>query len=196
MENESSLAWVDAHCHLEDSQFAKDLPGVLQRAREAGVRYILTVGSDIISSRRAVELAQSEDPLYAAVGVHPHEAKKAGKRTFSTLTKLAASPKVVAVGEVGLDHYRKHSPRDVQREVFRHQIRIAKKVGRPLVLHERDAHEEVIRMLREERAWEVRGMIHCFTGGPREAANYLEQDFYVSIAGPVTFSNSTDLQET
>ncbi len=195
MEEGKNLSWVDSHCHLEDPQFDKDRPGVLERARNAGVSYILTFGSDIISSRRAVQLAQSLDPVYAGVGVHPHDAKKAGKRTYSTLTKLAAGPKVVAIGEVGLDYYRSRSPRDVQQEVFRNQIRIAKKVGRPLVLHERDAHEDQIRILREERAWEVRGVIHCFTGSPREAANYLDQDFYVSIAGPVTFSNSTDLQD-
>lgn len=186
--------WVDSHCHLEDSQFDKDRPGVLERAREAGVRFILTLGSDILSSRAAVQLAQTLEPVYAGVGIHPHEAQKAGKRTFATLTKLAASPKVVAIGEVGLDYYREHSPREVQRGVFRNQIRIAKKVGRPLVLHERDSHEDMIGMLREERAWEARGVIHCFTGGPREAADYLDLDFYISLAGPVTFANSAELQ--
>ncbi|MFQ5912293.1 MAG: TatD family hydrolase [Nitrospinota bacterium] len=194
MEEKLNLAWVDSHCHLEDSQFDEDRPGVVERAEKAGVKYILTFGSDIVSSRRAVQLTRTSEAVYAGVGVHPHNAQKAGKRTFATLTKLAAEPKVMAVGEVGLDYYRDHSPREVQQQVFRNQIRVAKKVGRPLVLHERDAHEDMIRILQEERAWEVRGVIHCFTGGLREAANYLDQDFYISLAGPVTFPNSTDLQ--
>jgi TatD DNase family protein len=195
LEDSPQFHWVDSHCHLEDPQFNEDREGVLERARQAGVNYVLTLGSDILSSRKAVELAQSLDPVYAGVGIHPHEAKKAGKRTFATLTKLAAGEKVVAVGEVGLDYYRSHSPKDVQQQVFRNQIRIAKKVGRPLVLHERESHKDMMRILREEGAWEARGVIHCFTGNLQDAADYLDLDFYVSFAGPVTFAKADELQE-
>ena len=193
---EPELSWVDSHCHLEDSQFNDDRPGVLERARQAGVHFMVTLGSDILSSRKAVDLAESLDSVFAGIGIHPHEAKKAGRRTFSTLTKLAGKPKVVAIGEVGLDYYRTHSPPEQQEEVLKNQIRIAKKVNRPLVLHEREAHEDLIRILREENAWEARGVIHCFTGGPREVEDYLDLDFYISLAGPVTFAKSTELQET
>jgi TatD DNase family protein len=195
LEDSPQFHWVDSHCHLEDPQFNEDREGVLERARQAGVNYVLTLGSDILSSRKAVELAQSLDPVYAGVGIHPHEAKKAGKRTFATLTKLSAGEKVVAVGEVGLDYYRSHSPKDVQQQVFRNQIRIAKKVGRPLVLHERESHKDMMRILREEGAWEARGVIHCFTGNLQDATDYLDLDFYVSFAGPVTFAKADELQE-
>ena len=196
MEESDNISWVDTHCHLEDPQFDNDRRAVLQRAEQSGVRFVITLGSDILSSRKALELAQTHDAVFAGVGIHPHEAKKAGKRSYSTLTKLSKEPKVVAIGEVGLDFYRDHSPQEQQEEVFRNQIRLAKKVERPLVLHERESHDDMIRILKEERAWEVRGVIHCFTGGPREVEDYLDLDFFVSLAGPVTFPKSTSLQET
>ena len=187
--------WVDSHCHLEDDQFNADRQEVLERARRAGVGYVITLGSDILSSRKAVRLARKSEKVYAGVGVHPHMAKTAGKRTFATLTKLAHDPKVVAIGEVGLDYYRDLSPRNVQQAVFRSQIRLARRAGLPLVLHEREAHDDLVTILREERAWEVRGVIHCFSGDWEKAQDYLELGFLLSIAGPVTFSKTEALQE-
>ena len=195
MEKSNGISWVDTHCHLEDSQFNNNRRDVLHRAEKAGVRFMLTLGSDIPSSRKATELAHRFDAVFAGIGIHPHEAKKVGKRAYSALTKLSKEPKVVAIGEVGLDFYRNNSPREQQEEVLRNQIRLAKKIKRPLVLHEREAHDDMIRILKDEHAWEVQGVIHCFTGCPREVENYVDLDFFVSLAGPVTFSKSTMLQE-
>ena len=195
VEMSNGIGWVDTHCHLEDSQFDKDRGDVLHRAEQAGVRFVITLGSDILSSRKAIELTRRFDAVFAGIGIHPQEAKKVENRAYSVLTELSKEPKVVAIGEVGLDFYRNNLSREQQEEVLRNQIRLAKKVKRPLVLHEREAHCDMIRILKDEHAWEVKGVIHCFTGGPQEVENYVDLGFFVSLAGPVTFSKSTMLQE-
>ncbi|GAW91623.1 TatD family hydrolase [Calderihabitans maritimus] len=185
----------DSHAHLDDRQFAGEVDQVVRRAQLAGVKYILNAGYDVASSRRAVELAEKFDCIYAAVGIHPHVAKEATEEDFEALYQLAQNPKVVAVGEMGLDYYRNLSPRDVQQEVFREQIRLAHRLKLPIIVHDRDAHDDTVTILEEERAGEVGGVLHCFSGSWKMARRCLNLGFYISLAGPVTFKNARLHQE-
>jgi len=178
---------TDSHAHLNHPEFADDLPAVLRRARDAGVSAIINVGFDEHSSRRAVEMAERHQDLWAAVGVHPHDAKTLTPALLDTFRRLAAHPKVVAIGEIGLDFYRDLSPRDVQLEAFRAQIDLAKKCGLPIIVHDRDAHEAVFETIRDNGG-DVRGVMHCFSGDWPFAQRCIEQlGLHIGIAGPVTF---------
>ena len=193
---------VDSHCHLDFGMFDQDRDAVLERARVAGVRYIINPGYNVASSRRAVRLAERHDEVYAAVGVHPHEAKTLGDEGLADLRQLAAHPKVVAIGEIGLDFYRDLSARDVQGQAFRAQLRLASETGLPVVVHSRDAHEEVMSILTE---WTgegradagtpaSRGVLHAFSGDRRMADQAFEIGFSLGVAGPVTFRNAGGLR--
>ncbi len=186
---------VDTHAHLDDARFREDLPGVLARAAEAGVEHILTVGCDLESSRESLRLAAAHPGLYAALGIHPHDAPQATKEGLETLRNLLGNDRAVAVGEIGLDFYRDRSPRDVQRRAFRDQLRLAREVGKPVIVHDRDAHEEVLAILREERAAEIGGVLHCFSGDLAMARACVEMGLYISIAGPVTYPANEALRE-
>ncbi len=186
---------VDTHAHLDDARFREDLPGVLARAAEAGVEHILTVGCDLESSRESLRLAAAHPGLYAALGIHPHDAPQASKEGLETLRDLLGNDRAVAVGEIGLDFYRDRSPRDVQRRAFRDQLRLAREVGKPVIVHDRDAHEEVLAILREERAAEIGGVLHCFSGDLAMARACVEMGLYISIAGPVTYPANEALRE-
>lgn len=178
---------TDSHAHLNHPQFAEDLPAVLKRARDAGVSAIINVGFDEQSSLRAVEIAQRHEDIWAAIGVHPHDAKILTPALLNTLRRLAAHPKVVAVGEIGLDFYRDLSPRDVQLEAFRAQIELAKECGLPIIVHDRDAHEPVFETLRDIGGC-PEGVMHCFSGDWEFAQRCVEQlGLHIGIAGPVTF---------
>ena len=184
----------DTHAHLDDSRLYDDIDGVLERAVAAGVMRIATIGCDWQSSLFAVRLAERySGRIYAAIGVHPHEAKDYSEETAEKLYQLALLPQVVAWGEIGLDFHYDHSPRDVQRRVFRAQIALAKEVGKPMIIHDREAHEEVLAILHEEKA--QTGIFHCFSGSWEMAKICLNLGFYISFAGPVTFSNSRKLQD-
>lgn len=187
------LHLTDSHAHLNDSRYRQDLPMVLERARDTGVHTIITVGYDLKSSLAAVHLAAKMPGVYAAVGIHPHDASAASPEALQELRRAAANKKVVAVGEMGLDYYYDRSPRETQRQVFREQIRLARELGKPVIVHDRDAHNEVLAILREERADDVGGVMHCFSGDTSFAAKCLELGFYISLAGPVTFKNAGDL---
>jgi TatD DNase family protein len=180
---------VDTHAHLDMAELAGDLEGVLGRARDAGVSRIVTIGTDEASSRAAVSLAAGREPVFCAVGLHPHEASRWSAGLAAELLSLAASPKVVAWGEVGLDFYRMHSPRPAQERAFREQIGLAAQRGLPLIVHVRDAHEEALAILAQEGA--SRGVFHCFSGNERLAERVLELGFYISLAGPLTFKNAS-----
>ncbi len=186
---------VDTHAHLDDARFREDLPGVLARAAEAGVEHILTVGCDLESSRESLRLAAAHPGLYAALGIHPHDAPQATKEGLEILRNLLGNDRAVAVGEIGLDFYRDRSPRDVQRRAFRDQLRLAREVGKPVIVHDRDAHEEVLAILREERAAEIGGVLHCFSGDLAMARACVEMGLYISIAGPVTYPANEALRE-
>lgn len=185
----------DTHAHLNDRQFAQDLDQVLERASKRGVTYIVNVGYDLDASRVSVELAQRYAKVYAAVGIHPHDAADVKEETYDSLRFLATKPKVVAIGELGLDYYRDLSPRDKQKEVFRRQIALARELKLPVIIHDRDAHGDMLGILRQEKAGDVGGVMHCFSGSWEMAKQCLDMGFYISLAGPVTFKNAKRPQE-
>ncbi|MDA8235771.1 MAG: TatD family hydrolase [Clostridia bacterium] len=185
----------DTHAHLDDKKYNQDRQEMLARAREAGAELIVNVGYDLPSSQRSVQLARENDFIYAAVGFHPHDAKEANQEALDELRKLAGEAKVVALGEMGLDYFRDLSPRDVQKRVFREQISLAKELKLPIIIHDRDAHGDVMNILKEEGAWEVGGILHCFSGSWEMAKECINLGFYISFAGPVTFHNAARLQE-
>jgi len=194
------LTLVDTHAHLDFSQFDADRPSVIERAKATGVAAILNVGADLPSSQRAVALAEEYDCIYAAVGVHPHDAKKLDGAALAELRELAGHPKVVAVGEIGLDFYRDLSPRDVQRRAFQAQLAWAAKLGKPVIIHDRDAHDEVMDILAD---WAVGlkaspldgrpGVLHTFSGDLAMAERAMDLGFFISISGPVTYQNARQL---
>lgn len=183
-------------------EFDVDREEVLARAAEAGLEAILTVGCDLESSRRAADLAGGWVGkagrglnIWASVGVHPHEAARWNGRTGEVLKEIIRStPGVVAVGETGLDFYRNISPREAQEKAFRAQVALAMEVGLPIVIHDRDAHEAVFRILKEMDAWSLGGVMHCFSGDWNLARRYLDRGFYISLAGPVTYPNAATLR--
>lgn len=194
------MTLVDTHAHLDFSQFDADRPSVIERAKASGVAAILNVGADLPSSRRAVALAKEYDCIYAAVGVHPHDARKLDGAALAELRELAGHPKVVAVGEIGLDFYRDLSPRDVQRRAFQAQLAWAAKLGKPVIIHDRDAHDEVMDILADWVAGlkasplEGRpGVLHTFSGDLAMAERAIGLGFFISISGPVTYQNARQL---
>lgn len=186
---------VDTHAHIASEPFKDDLDAVLGRAVEAGVGAVVCVGDTLDSSRDAIALAAREPAVWATAGIHPHHAHEAPAGWESRLRELLAQPRVVAVGEVGLDFHYDFAPRDVQEEVFRRQIRIAVELGLPLVIHSREAGEEVLRILREEQGHRAGGVLHCFWGDRRTAMEALELGFYLGVGGPVTFKSSQELRD-
>jgi TatD DNase family protein len=185
---------VDTHAHLDSERYDADREEVIARSLAAGVGAIITIGVDLASSRAAVALAQQYSNVYATVGIHPHEAADVGPDDFTALTRLSGEPGVMAIGEIGLDFYRNWSPPERQREVFLAQLDLARQMNKPVVIHDRDAHEEIMSILRS-RADGLKGVLHCFSGDQPMAYEALEMGFYVSLAGPVTFHNARKLQE-
>jgi TatD DNase family protein len=172
---------IDSHAHLTAKAYRKDLEAVLERARDAGVKSILTVGFDMASSEAGVRLAEKHPDIYAAVGIHPHDATTLNLDALGRLEELASSPKVVAIGEIGLDFYRDLSPRRTQEDAFRLQIGLAKDLELPIIVHDRDAHQRTVQVLREERV--SRGVLHCFSGDLNLARQGAEIGLYISFAG-------------
>ncbi|MBI4588070.1 MAG: TatD family hydrolase [Candidatus Rokubacteria bacterium] len=186
----------DTHAHLHFPEFAADLPAVIQRARAAGVRWMLTIGTNLETSRAAVALADQESDLYAAIGIHPHDASEANEVAVDELQRVAeSSPRVVAIGEMGLDFFRNLSPRDVQVEVFRRQLALARRLGKPALIHCREAHPETLEILRVEGVREVGGIMHCFSGDAAVARQCLDLGLFLSLAGPVTYPSARKLAE-
>jgi TatD DNase family protein len=186
----------DTHTHLHFPDFAADLPAALERARAAGVRGMVTIGTDRETNRAVVELARRLPDVWATVGIHPHDAGEAIEADFEEMERLAhEEPKVVGFGEMGLDFFRNLSQPDDQRRVFRRQIDIARRARKPLVVHCRDAHDETLAILGEERAGETGGVMHCFSGDVEIARRCLDLGFHISLAGPVTYKNARALPE-
>ena len=217
---------VDSHCHIDGPQFDEDRDEVVARARKAGVAAMLNVGTGDPHSddfRRAVRVAESYENVWASVGVHPHDAKLYDDRAEEHLLELArGSRKIVAWGEIGLDYYYDHSPRDVQREVFRRQIRLAKELELPIIVHSRDANDDTVEILKDEYSLPAKanglelmanssvvrknsrkplalshkpGVMHCFGGTPEMALALMEVGFFISFAGNVTFKKAEELRE-
>ncbi len=186
---------IDSHAHLEMSEFEKDLEAVLQRAKASGIQYIFTVGTEQKDWGRALEIANTHAWIFAILGVHPHNAKEVDDRTYTTLKTLCQGEKVRAFGEIGLDFFRNHSPRDIQVERFREQIGLARELNLPIVVHDRDAHEETLEILRSEGARDRGGIIHCFSGDLAMAQKCMEIGFYISVPGSITYKNAERFQE-
>ncbi|MEC4674485.1 MAG: TatD family hydrolase [Nitrospirota bacterium] len=186
---------IDSHVHLDDTRFDEDRSDIFVRAAEAGIEAFVTIGCDLSTSRAAVQLAQTHSNVYATVGVHPHETKEVEDSWYPELQQLARHPKVVAYGEIGLDYHYDHSPRDVQRQRFREQIREARALQLPIVIHTREAQEDTITILREEHAQEIGGVFHCFSGDSWLAKDALDLGFYLSFSGVITFKNASMLRE-
>ena len=192
--------FIDSHCHIDGPEYDTDRDDVLARAREAGVTTMLNVGTGDPHSgafERAVELAEKHDEIYAAVGVHPHDAKLfddvAGQRLVNL---IKGSQRVVAWGEIGLDYHYDHSPRDAQRAVFQRQLRLARELKLPVIIHSREADEDTVSILREELSgYERAGVLHCFGGSLQMARAAIDLGFCVSFAGNLTFKKAEDLRE-
>ncbi|CUA81027.1 TatD family hydrolase [Anoxybacillus suryakundensis] len=185
----------DTHAHLNATQFNEDVEQVIERARAEGVSHIVVVGFDRPTIQRAIELAERYSFIYAAVGWHPVDAIHMTDEDLTMIEHLASHPKVVALGEMGLDYYWDQSPKEVQKEVFRKQIRLAKKVKLPIIIHNRDATADIVHILREENAEEVGGVMHCFSGSIEVARQCIDMNFYISFGGPVTFKNAKKPKE-
>lgn len=187
---------IDSHAHIYGRDFLPDFSDMLQRAEESGLSHIITVGADLESSRAAVELASLYPQIYCAVGIHPHDAARVTDKCYDVIRQLATEHgKVVAIGEIGLDFFRDRSPRDVQEMVFRRFIRLARELSLPVIIHDRDAHGRVLAILREEKAAEVGGVLHCFSGNLEMSRECIEMGFHISIPGTVTYANSDQLRE-
>ncbi|MCA1042400.1 TatD family hydrolase [Bacillus infantis] len=185
----------DTHVHLNAEQFEEDLEEVIGRAQAEGVSHMVVVGFDRPTITRAMELAEAYDFIFACVGWHPVDAIDMTDEDLAWIEELAAHPKVVAIGEMGLDYHWDKSPKDVQKDVFRRQIRLAKKVKLPIVIHNRDATADVVEILREEGAGEIGGIMHCYSGSVEVAKECLDMNFYISLGGPVTFKNAKKPKE-
>lgn len=185
----------DTHTHLNAYQFTDDLPEVIDRALKEGVSRMIVVGFDRPTIEIAMELIEAYDFLYASIGWHPVDAIDLKDEDLDWIEELAKHPKVVAVGETGLDYHWDKSPKDIQKEVFRKHIRLAKKLKLPLVIHNREATADVMEILKEENAAEVGGIMHCFSGSPETALECVKMNFYISLGGPVTFKNAKKPKE-
>ena len=185
----------DTHTHLHFDQYGDDLEAVLTRARAIGVAGLVTVGTDTVSSQAAIDLAARHSDVWASVGIHPHDAGAAAVEHIAEIERLAAGPRVVAVGEIGLDFFRNLSPPDVQDRIFRLQLEVARRVGKPVLIHCRDAHAETVAILAEARVAEMGGVMHCFSGDVSVARECLDLGLHISLAGPVTYRNSRALPD-
>jgi TatD DNase family protein len=184
---------IDSHAHLQFEQYTADLEEVLARARDAGVATIITVGTDLDSSRAAVELAGRHPTIHATVGIHPHDAATLTPDVMAELAQLARHPKVVAIGETGLDFYYNHAPRDTQLTAFREQLHLAKTLRLPVVIHSREAKEETLNVLQEVPG--ITGVLHCFTGDLDMAQRAIGMGLYISFSGIITFANAGPLRD-
>ena len=188
---------IDSHCHLDFEDFEQDRAAVFARAASVGIETMITIGASSSpgANERAVALAERHVQMFATVGVHPHEASTVTDEVLAQLAQLADNPRVVGIGETGLDYHYDHSPRASQRDAFRRFIALAHAVRRPLVVHLRAADDDAVALLRDEHADEIGGVIHCFSSDARSARAFLDLGFYLSFSGIVTFKTADDVRE-
>jgi TatD DNase family protein len=186
---------IDTHAHLEMREFNDDRDDVIKRAKDAGVEYIVTIGTTVESCRDAVMLADKYDFIYAAIGIHPHEAKDILHPAYEILRHFAQHKKVVAYGEIGLDYYYEHTQRIVQQRKFRDMLHEAKELKLPIIVHDRDAHEDTLRILKDDWDPALGGVMHCFSGDIEYAKQLMDMGLRISIAGPVTFPKALALRD-
>lgn len=181
---------IDSHAHLDDARFNKDRDKLIKELEENGIELAINIGSDLKTSIASAALADKHENIYAAVGIHPHSAKEVDESTIEILRSFAARDKVVAIGEIGLDFHYDNSPRDIQKKWFKEQIKLAKEVNLPIVVHSRESDQEVLDIIKEAQDGTLRGVLHCFSGSVELAKEYIKLGFYISLAGPVTFKNA------
>lgn len=186
---------IDTHAHLDFPRFDKDREEVIKRAIESGITTIVNIGSSMTSSRNSVELSRRYDKIYSVVGIHPHNADSFNLNVSKKLKKLSQNKKVVGIGEIGLDFHYDNSPREKQKQAFRAQLRLAKSLDLPVVIHTRDADQETLEILKEENATELGGIMHCFASDKKMAKEILDLGFYIAFGGLITFNNLEDLRE-
>lgn len=186
---------IDTHAHLDFPQFQDDLDQVLERARQAGVGQIINVGTTEKSSQEVASLSARHTQLWAAIGVHPHYADRVSFRWLEQMENLADNPKVLAIGETGLDFYRRLSNPAIQEQLFRDHVRLACRLDKPMIIHSRSANLETLRVLRDESLPNRKGVMHCFSGDRQELQSFLGLGFYISVAGPVTYPKSHALRD-
>ncbi len=192
-----SVTAIDSHCHLDMSAFETDLQEVLLRARNCGVALVITIGIDAQSSKRAVELARDHDMVRATIGIHPHHALSCNRAACDLLSRLFEDNRdlVVGYGEIGLDYAKMYAPRQVQKESFALQLGVARELELPIIVHDRDAHDDTLTLLRENGPYPAGGVMHCFSGDLELAEAVMDLGFFVSIPGIVTFAKASMLQE-
>ncbi len=184
---------IDSHAHLEMKEFNPDREEVIKRAWQAGVSHIVTVGTNLALSGKALSLARQHKNIYAAVGVHPHDVAKSDNKTFDDLREMARDPKVVAYGEIGLDFFRNLSSREKQMEMFSRQLELAFELKLPVIIHDREAHDQTLQTIKASGA--RRGVFHCFSGDYSMAKQCIDLGFYISIPGVVTFAKAKNIQD-
>jgi len=182
--------YIDTHTHLQFESYDEDRELVIQRAIENNVAAIITIGTDVTSSRQAVHLADKYASIFAAVGIHPNDCNDVSDRDYDEIKELAKHEKVAAIGEVGLDYHHMDAPKEVQDEAFTRQIQLAKEMQLPLIIHNRDSHEDLYNLLVRENAADAGGVLHSFTGNEKFLDNILKLDFYISFTGNITFKKS------
>jgi TatD DNase family protein len=186
---------IDTHCHLDMSDYEQDCDDVIRKSFAAGVSQIITIGIDPASSKAAVRIAEQYSQIYASVGVHPHNVAGVTDKDYDELILLAGHPKVVGYGEIGIDLAKKYAPEALQKEHFTRQLRLAKELALPVIIHDREAHDEVMDILRKEQPFPAGGVMHCFSGDMALAREVLDLGFYISIPGVVSFNKAEEMQE-
>jgi len=182
--------FIDTHVHLNADQYEEDLQEVIDRALEAKVERMVVIGFDRKTIERTMQLIEQYDFVYGVIGWHPVDAIDCTQQDLEWIEQLASHPKIVGIGETGLDYYWDKSPKDIQQELFRKQIQLAQKINLPIVIHNRDATGDVVQILREENAASVGGVMHCFSGSVETARECIAMNFKISLGGPVTFKNA------
>lgn len=187
------MALFDTHAHILDDAFFKDRKAVLKMLADSGIKGVIECATDEDESRKAIKLAATQSFVYAAVGIHPHNASKASAQYLKVLRELAQAPKVVAIGEMGLDYHYDYSPREIQQKVFEEQILLSLEINKPVVVHMREATEDTLAILKKHAP--LRGVMHCFSGSAETAAQCLKMGLYISFSGSVTFKNAVHVRE-
>ncbi|MBN1850123.1 MAG: TatD family hydrolase [Deltaproteobacteria bacterium] len=186
---------IDSHAHLDLKDFQKDLDEVLERAIQEGLSHIITIGIDLESSRKALKLAHQYEFIFSSIGFHPHDADKMDADQLNQLSRMASDPKVVGWGEIGLDFFKNFSPREKQVDAFNQQLDLAVEHDLPVIIHNRDAHQETYETLRKRKDKGARGVIHCFSGDYDLAMRFMDMGYYISIPGTVTYSKASNIQD-
>lgn len=185
---------IDSHAHLDDEKFDLDREYLIENLKKNGIELVVNVGADMESSRKSVNLANLYDNIYAVVGFHPHAAKEMTDESLKEIENLSKDKKVLAIGEIGLDYHYDNSPRDIQRRCFKRQIRLAKRLDMPIVVHTREADRDTLEILKEESQG-LRGIIHCFSSDRAQLEEYLKLGFFIALGGPLTFKKTDELKE-